>query len=142
MLLGLVAILLLIPFKTTAQEIEPRLASSVIARPLVVVEETATIKDTSPGRKPIVSKWSTNCVLYLRNMGYYVPQNPLIYAKTLPVATRVLSDGAEGIGVTYESLYGHVAVWRRTGSQICSVVDSAGTGRCMSINDSRIKGFL
>ena len=137
MLLGLVALLLLIPTNTQAQEMEGRLAGNVIATYVARIPETAIIKSARPR-----SKWSANCVLHLRNNGYYVPQNPLIAAKTLPVATQTIPDGTERIAVTYESPLGHVAVWRRSGDTICTVVDSAGIGRCMSISSPLLKGFL
>lgn len=83
-----------------------------------------------------------NCVWYLRSLGYYVPQNPKIAARTLPVRSSELPpEGKVVVIVTYDSRLGHVAAAVNKNGLLITVADSAfGAGRIVPL--SVYKGYI
>lgn len=67
------------------------------------------------------------CVKYLRAKGIPVPQNPLIYAKYLPVdSTELPPPGVKVILVSYMSPIGHVSWGYNDGGTLKVILDSDG----------------
>jgi len=116
---------------------DSRLASVLVAQPAVVVEEAQwPVKPVSYS-----GVYGGGCVLFLRQRGYKVPQNPLIHAKYLPVdSTDLPPEGVEVLAVSYESTSGHVSMVKNVGGKLVTTVDSAGAGREIPIG--AYKGFI
>ena len=80
-------------------------------------------------------------MLYLRQRGYKVPQNPLIHAKYLPVDSKDLPpEGVEVLVISYESASGHVAIAKVIDGKLIATVDNAGAGREIPL--SVFKGYI
>lgn len=92
-----------------------------------------------PVKRRIVS--SGNCVTVVRSAGYYVPQNPKIYAKYLKMDSSSLPPEGEPVVIqTKESWMGHVLVAVNLGGTLVSKVDSQGVGRV--IPHELYRGYL
>lgn len=91
--------------------------------------------------KPVVVRGTgAGCVRYLRDRGIYVPQNPLIFANTLPVdSTELPPEGKLVLLVTYEGPLGHVSYGKNEGGKLISVIDSIGPHE---IPISLYKGYI
>lgn len=91
--------------------------------------------------KVTVRASATGCVRYLLVRGIYVPPNPRIHSKYLPVSSTALPpEGKKVVIVTYESGSGHVALAENRGGKLITLVDSVGSGRV--IPPHLYKGYL
>lgn len=91
--------------------------------------------------RPIGRRWG-NCVYYLRSKGYFVPQNPRIYARTLPVVSNKLPpEGKIVVAVTYEGKSGHVVATMNKGGKLI-VVDDSLNRKGQEIPKRLYKGFI
>ncbi len=96
-----------------------RLESSLIAS-----ANPITVSGNWP--RPISTTYrGANCVQVVRAAGYYVPMNPRIFAKYLPVKSVALPpEGIPTVAKLNYSFQGHVGVVVNKGGTLYVVVDS------------------
>lgn len=104
--------------------------------------KTNEVKSTS---RVSIRATASGCVRHLLVNGYYVPPNPKISAKTLPVDNKGLPpEGKTVVVVTYEGKHGHVAAAKNVGGKLVVVTEGnfPGGGKGRVISKAKVKGYL